>query len=351
LSKGKLIVAILFCLILVLSGCGKNREQTDVPAASGNAEMEQPSGTGTAGVRSIEKGVLSPLTGLPMEADLLSQRPMAVMIDNMAGARPQSGLQNADIVCEMPVEGGITRYMAIFHRLPAEKIGPVRSARSYFIDKAMEFNGVYVHCGGSPEALKDIQTWKVDSLNELKGEGNFWRTNDRKAPHNLYTSTKLVREAMNKKKFSDKSGSYHFNFGDAFVDLKGIAAKNILIDYRSHYKVGYRYDETKKLYFRIINGSKLKDKETDTEITTVNIIVERVSAKVVDNIGRLELTGTGSGNGYLITGGKQVEIKWSKKDRQSKTLYTDLAGNPIELNKGNTWIQVIPDNATIDFKE
>ncbi len=353
MRKGKLFIAILLCLILMLSGCGKQEAQVqpDVPAVSENTGNEQPANRGADGVRVIEKEQLCPLTGLPIEADQYSLRPIAVMIDNMASARPQSGLQNADIVYEMPAEGGITRYMAIFHHLTADKIGPVRSARSYFIDKAMEFNAVYVHCGGSPEALKDIQTLRIDSLNELKGEANFWRAKDRKAPHNLYTSTTLAREVMDKKNISGENWSYKFNFADDFAIPDGGGAKNIVIDYKSNYKVGYQYDETKKIYFRIINGNKLKDKETGTEITTVNIIVERVSAKIVDSVGRLEISNIGTGKGYLITGGKQMEITWSKKDRQSKTVYTDLKGNPIVLNKGNTWIQVIPDNATIDFKE
>lgn len=353
MRKGKLLIAILLCLILILSGCGKPevKGQPDVPAVSDNAGNQQLPDRGADGVRVIEKEILCPLTGLPIEADQYSLRPIAVMIDNMASARPQSGLQNADIVYEMPAEGGITRYMAIFHHLSADKIGPVRSARSYFIDKAMEYNAAYVHCGGSPEALQDIQNLKIDSLNELKGEANFWRANDRKAPHNLYTSTKLSREVMDKKNISGKDWSYKFNFGEGFVAPEGDAARTISIDYRNNYKVGYQYDETKKLYFRIINGNKLKDKETGTEITTVNIIVERVSAKIVDSVGRLELSNTGTGKGYLITGGKKAEITWTKKDRQSKTVYKDLKGNPIELNKGNTWIQVIPDSATIDFKE
>jgi hypothetical protein len=297
------------------------------------------------------KQVLCSLTGLPMEANQTDTRPIAVMIDNMSSARPQSGLINADIVYEMPAEGGITRYMAIYHHQNSDKIGPVRSSRSYYLDKSMEFNAVYVHCGGSPEALSDIQTLKIDSLNELKGEKNFWRAKDRKAPHNLYTSTKLIREVMDTKKLSQKKWDYKMNISESFLDLDGKAIKGIVIDYKHNYKAGYEYDEKQKLFFRTINGVRLKDKETNAEVNTVNIIVEKVSSKIVDNIGRLDLANTGKGRGYLITGGKLIEIEWNKENRKAKTNYKDLKGNPIQLNKGNTWIQVVPDYAIIEIKE
>jgi hypothetical protein len=292
------------------------------------------------------------LTGQPIESEEQDlYRPIAVMIDNMANARPQSGLINADIVYEMPAEGGITRYMAIYHHQTSDKIGPVRSARSYFIDKALEYNAVFVHCGGSPEALKDIPALKVDSLNEIKGETNFWRSKDRKAPHNLYTSTVLTRQVMDLKKLSDDKWSYKMNVSDTFLDIDGKPIKGLVIDYKHKYKAGYEYDENKKLFYRTVNGERLRDKETSEEVTAVNIIIEKVNAKVVDDVGRLDLTNVGKGRGYFITGGKLIEIEWSKESRQAKTNYTDLQGNPIKFNKGNTWIQVVPDYATIEFKE
>lgn len=349
MRKGYIIIVFVLCLAMIVSGCS-NKNQGKIPVSSEEDELppveapiqEQPSEASQ---------LVCPLTGLPIEEEALALRPIAVMIDNYPSARPQSGLMNAEIVYEIPAEGGITRYMAIYHHLDTEKIGPVRSARSYFIDKAIEYNAVYLHCGGSPEALKDIKTLKVDSLNELTGERNFWRANDRKAPHNLYTSTKLTRELMGTKKLSEKTWSYNMNISKEFVDLDGKVVNNLIIDYKQKYKVGYQYDQDKKIFFRTINGERLKDKETGTEISTVNIIIEKVSSKVVDEVGRLDLDNIGSGKGYFLTGGKQIEIKWSKESRQAKTIYKDLKGNPIQLNKGNTWVQVIPDNATIEFKE
>ena len=350
MRKKSIVIAIILCFVLVLSNCskGNNKNVNEIPAAGDNLNTVP---TDTVIQEPVTNQTLCSLTGLPMEAGTTDTRPVAIMIDNMASARPQSGLINADIVYEMPAEGGITRYMAIYHHQSSDKIGPVRSARSYYIDKAMEYNAVFVHCGGSPEALGDIQTLMVDSLNELKGENNFWRSKDRKAPHNLYTSTKLIGEVMDSKKLSQEKWSYKMNFSESFVDLEGKAIKGLVIDYKHNYKAGYEYDSNLKLFYRTINDVRLKDKETNVEVSTVNIIIEKVNAEIVDDVGRLDITNIGSGRGYLITGGKLIEIKWSKADRKAKTNYVDLKGNPIQLNKGNTWIQVVPDYATLEFKE
>ncbi len=347
MRKGYIIIVFVLCLTMIVSGCS-NKSKGKIPVSGEKVpQVESPAQEQP----SEASQTLCPLTGLPTEEEALALRPIAVMIDNYPAARPQSGLMNAEIVYEMPAEGGITRYMAIYHHLDTEKIGPVRSARSYFIDKAMEYNAVYLHCGGSPEALRDIKALDVDSINELIGEINFWRANDRKAPHNLYTSTKLTRELMDKKSISGEQWSYNMNISKEFVNLGGKAVNYLTIDYKHKYKVGYKYDQDKKVFFRTINGTQLKDKEKGTEINTVNIIIEKVSSEVVDEVGRLDLDNVGSGKGYFLTGGKQIEIGWSKENRQAKTIYKDLKGNPIQLNKGNTWVQIIPNYATIEFKE
>ncbi len=298
------------------------------------------------------QGSPCPLTGMLVENEEdLNLRPIAVMLDNEINARPQSGLLEAEIVYEIPVEGNITRYMAIFHHNHSEKIGPVRSARPYFIDKALEFNAVYVHCGGSPQALQDLNTLKVNTLNDLKGSPCFWRSKDRKMPHNLYTSTKLMREVMVTNKFNNKTAPEYFKFSEEFTDLDGKATDAISFIYSKNYIVGYEYDEKDKLYYRKINGVRLKDKESGTEIATTNIIVEKTTSKVLDKVGRLEVENLGKNRGYYLTGGKLIEIEWSKSDRSAKTFYKDLKGNEIVMNKGVTWIQVVPQNVKIDIKE
>jgi hypothetical protein len=343
-------IIIFFILVMMITSCTKAVKET------GSAE-EVPTDpvlvvTPTIEVTPTPSLYKCGLTGIDIGDEQTSKlRPIAVMIDNQAGARPQSGLVDADIVYEMPVEGKITRFLAIFHHIETDKIGPVRSARPYFIDKALEFNAVYVHCGGSPQALDDIVGLKVAALNDLNGDPCFWRAVDRKAPHNLYTSTRLMREVMVNKKLENKSAPEYFKFSDDIFDIDGKKTGEVNINYDKKYKVGYKYDESQKSYYRLVNGEKVNDKETGEAITVVNIIFEKVKTKVIDDVGRLELSNLGSGSGYFMTAGKLIEIEWSKNSRQGKTTYKDLKGNEITLNKGNVWIQVLPDYSTVEIKE
>lgn len=346
-SKRWLSVLIIVCLTAILfSGCGKKAEPVsdldpqDTPEPTVEPAPEPP------------KGLPCPLTGEPVyDEDSLKLRPIAVMIDNEYNARPQSGLLDAEIVYEIPVEGNITRYMAIYHHNNTDKIGPVRSARPYFIDKALELNAVYVHCGGSPQALQDLAALKVNTLNDLKGSPCFWRATDRKMPHNLYTSTKLMREVMEKSKFNNKTAPEYFKFNEEFLEPDGKKTNGISFKYSKNYIVGYEYDEKDKVYYRTINDVRLKDKESGKDIATTNIIVEKTTAKVLDKVGRLEVNIIGKNRGYYLSGGKLIEIEWSKSSRSAKTTYKDLKGNEILINKGVTWIQVVPDSVKIEIKE
>ena len=346
-SRKWLSALIVLCIVAVMfSGCGKKAE----PVAN-----VEPVATPTPTVQPTPeppKGSPCQLTGMPVEDEAdLKLRPIAVMLDNEYNARPQSGLLDAEIVYEIPVEGNITRYMAIYHHNHTEKIGPVRSARPYFIDKALEFNAVYVHCGGSPQALQDLVKLNVNTLNDLKGSPCFWRAKDRKMPHNLYTSTKLMREVMESNKFNNKTAPQYFKFSEEFLDLDGKKTRYISFNYSKNYVVGYEYDEKDKLYYRTINGTRLKDKESGKDIATTNIIVEKTTAKVLDKVGRLEVNNIGKDRGYYLTGGELVEIEWSKSSRTGKTVYKDLKGNEIIINKGTTWIQVVPDFVRTEIKE
>jgi hypothetical protein len=340
------VIMVLCIFAVMFSGCGKNTESVS------NVEPQVTPTPTVQPTPELPKGTPCPLTGITVsDEEDLKLRPIAVMLDNEYNARPQSGLLDAEIVYEIPVEGNITRYMAVYHHNHTDKIGPVRSARPYFIDKAMELNAVYVHCGGSPQALRDLATLKVNTLNDLKGSPCFWRSKDRKMPHNLYTSTSLMREVINTNKYNNKTAPDYFKFSEEFIDLEGKKTNSISFGYSKKYIVGYEYDEKDKLYYRTINGIRLKDKESGKDIATTNILVEKTTTKVLDKVGRLEVSIIGKDRGYYLTGGKLVEIEWSKSERKAKTVYKDLKGNEILMNKGTTWIQVVPDYVKIEIKE
>lgn len=161
-----------------------------------------------------------------------------------------------------------------------------------------------------------------------------------------------MRKVMSDKKMEDRAAQPYFKFSNGFLDLTdGVKASQLVINYDKKYKVSYEYNESDKLYYRMINGTKLADKDNGKEITATNIIIEKTTAKVLDDKLRLELGSVGSGSGYYITGGKMIEIKWSKSGRSDRTVYTDLSGNEISVNRGVTWIQVVPTYNKIEIKE
>jgi hypothetical protein len=152
-------------------------------------------------------------------------------------------------------------------------------------------------------------------------------------------------------KFNNKTAPQYFKFSEEFLDLDGKKTSSISFNYSKNYIVGYEYSEKDKLYYRTINGIRLKDKESNIDIATTNIIVEKTTSKVLDDVGRLKVDNIGKGRGYYLTGGRLMEIEWSKESRSAKTSYKDLKGNEIQMNKGITWIQVVTDNVRIDIKE
>lgn len=280
-------------------------------------------------------------------------RPIAVMIDNHKGAWPQAGLNEAYLVYEIIVEGGETRLMACFKGKDLEKIGPVRSARHYFIDYALENDAIYIHYGWSPQAESDISTYKVNNINGItQSSTDFWRVKDKKAPHNAVTSTKnILTMATSKGYRTTSSAESVLNYKTEELDLEeGITANEVKIPYSTLHTVSYKYNEETKRYERYARGTLQTDWDTKETITTKNIIItfaENYTLQDAENKGRQGLKNIGDKKGYYITNGKAIEIICSKSSRTEKTVYKDLQGNVINVNDGNTFIQICPINADV----
>ena len=221
-----------------------------------------------------------------------NERPFAVMIDNHSDAWPQAGLQDAYIVYEIVVEGGETRLMALFKGANLEKIGPVRSARHYFIDYAMENDAIYVHFGQSPQAQSDIKKYSINDINGISEDGTtFWRVKDKAAPHNAVTSTeKLLQSAKNKnyKTTSHETSVLHYVTDEVNLE-DGQGAVSVTIPHSDLQTVKYVYDEENKVYERYARGKEQTDWDTEETITTKNIIVmfcENYTLSDTENKGR-----------------------------------------------------------------
>ena len=285
-----------------------------------------------------------------------NDRPIAIMIDNHSDAWPQAGLNQAYMVYEIIVEGGETRLMALFKGADLEKIGPVRSARHYFIDYAMENDAIYVHFGQSPQAQSDIKKFSINDINGIAEDGTtFWRVKDKYAPHNAVTSTeKLLESAKNKKYRTTSTEESVLNYVTDEVNLEeGQAAETIRIPHSDLQTVKYEYDEENKVYIRYARGKEQTDWDTDEAVTTKNIIItfcNNYTLSDSENKGRQGLKNIGTFNGYYITNGKAIKIQCIKNARDEKTIYQDMNGNEIQVNDGNTFVNICPTDADVEIE-
>lgn len=285
-----------------------------------------------------------------------TDRPIAVMIDNVGDARPQTGLNDAYMVYEIIVEGQQTRLMALFKGVDLDKIGPVRSSRHYFLDYALENDAIYVHYGWSPKAKSDITSLGVKNINGInESSKSFWRVKDKSAPHNVVTSTKKILEIAKRKGYSTTSSKESvLNYTSEEVDLEeGISATNIKLPYSNSYSVSYKYDTETKKYTRYYNKTVQKDWKTKETVQTKNIIITFAkNTPLNDGSGkdRQNLLNIGTLDGYYITNGKATKIKCYKSSRKEQTVYKDLEGNEIKVNDGNTFVQIVPIDSKITIE-
>ena len=285
-----------------------------------------------------------------------TDRPIAVMIDNVGSARPQAGLNEAYMVYEIIVEGEQTRLMALFKGKDLNKIGPIRSSRHYFLDYALENDAIYVHYGWSPKAKADISSLKVNNMNGIfESSKAFWRVKDKSAPHNVVTTTKNILQIAKRKGYkttSDKKSILNYKAEEINLD-NGIAATSIKLPYSKIYSVSYKYDTETKKYTRYYNKTVQKDWQTKKTVQTKNIIVMFAkNTRLNDGSGkdRQNLYNIGTMDGYYITNGKAIKIKCTKSSRSAQTVYKDLEGNEIEVNDGNTFVQIVPINAKVTIE-
>lgn len=293
-----------------------------------------------------------------------TDRPIAVMIDNHSGAWPQANLNKAYLVYEIVVEGGETRLMALFKGQDIDKIGPVRSSRHYFLDYALENDAIYVHHGWSPQAESDIAKLGVNNINGIQeSSSDFWRVKDKSAPHNLFTSTSSILKIAQRKGYETTSTKESvLNYVADEFDLSSkykeertestttIDANTITIPHSTLQTVKYEYNPETKTYTRYARNKLQTDYITGEPVTTKNIIITMCdNYTLVDNEdkGRQGLKNIGTFDGYYITNGKAIQIKCSKSERDEQTVYKDLDGKEIDVNDGNTFINICPTDAKL----
>src|SRR6056297_595907 len=298
------------------------------------------------------------LTGLIIDPELVDRRVFAIMFDNHYGARPQAGLSEADIVYEILAEGWITRYMGIFQSQYPENIGPVRSARDYFLDRALEYDAFYTHVGGSPKGLADIKRLNAYDIDAMACRANtFWRIDYKKIPHNMYTSSDAIIKEVERKNYALENSIDFCDFYKKDTMLNGEKGRIIKITYMkptSYDSIGYvsefRYDENTGLYIRLVNGNEYIDENNKEVLTTKNILVQYAKHQVIDNVGRRKVDFVGTGKGLYFTNGEYIPVTWEKLSEKGRTKFYNASGEVIQLNRGNTWVQVVPTNLDVSIE-
>ena len=344
-GNGSKLLIIIFIILLFVAGglfaVKMLKEGNATETSNSNSVID------TANEEKKEKIVKTPVTFAG------NTRPIAFMIDNNINAMPQAGLEQADLIYEMIVEGGETRLMIVMKDKELSKIGPLRSSRHNFLDYALENDAIYVHYGWSPKAKSDISTLKVNNINGIyESASSFWRDNTRYAPHNAVTSTKNILKIAEREEYRTTTEKKNvLNYVVDEVELEdGEVAENITIPYSYSNTVKYTYDEETKLYTRYSRNKKQTDWNTGSTVKAKNIIISFAKNTSIDSYGRQNIDNVKTLDGYYITNGKAIKIKCEKKSRKDQTIYKDLDGNEINVNDGKTFIQICPLDANVTIK-
>lgn len=323
----------------------------------------------------------STLDGTETDQGSANAHPLAIMVENHIDARPQSGLDKASVVYEAIAEGGITRFMAVFGPRSADKVGPVRSARTYYVDWALGYNAYLAHVGGNYDALEQIISDKVLDLDQFKYSSSYWREKRARvsSEHTMYASTIKLREQAAKLNYSTDNNFRTYKFKElATNDSSASASSNtssikesqasdassstsaatpaagdIHVNFSStNYNVIFRYDSVTDSYKRIISGSVQKDNESKAEISPTNLIV--MTVKRAPTVTKINEQGwimdtVGQGSAKIFLDGKVIDGKWKKDSKTQREVFYDSNDQEITFNRGQFWICVIPPDSTVTY--
>ena len=297
--------------------------------------------------------VAAPLTGRLVTPEAAAQHPIAVMIDDQSLARPQSGFSSASVVWQAPAEGGIPRYMLVFQENVPAAVGPVRSARSYFISWAAEWRAMYVHAGGSPGALATLASKGAGQLvynaDQFRYASYFHRTS-RPAPHNLYTDGATLRRLAGVVNADDGPLTPAWTFApDPPIELRPTGGR-IEVSYLAN-RIRFDYDRDTNAYVRSVSGaSPQTDAAGGQVVAPRNVVVMLVRFSPLNDgstKNRLDAQVLGSGTAWIATNGRTIKGTWRKSAATSPTTFHDAAGNPVTLTVGQTFIEVLQAGTTV----
>jgi len=336
------VIVIVLIIVLVVVNSGKEEEVVEEEPEEVVEEVEEE-----------DTGFYSRLTGLSVDEDMVDTRPVAIMIENTSMALPQYGLNSAGVIYECPVEGGITRLMALFEDYSGlEKIGNVRSCRPYYVYISAEFDAIYVHYGQSTQGEDALNKGLVDELNGLDGIGSvvFFRSDDKEAPHNAYTSESGLNAGLESEGISrtySEDYTSHYVFASEENTLEDGEDCKAFSLYFSNNKPYFVYDEETQTYLRYEFSQAQIDALDGNQVAVKNVILQYVPSTLYDEGPYLDITLNGTGEGKYITDGKMIDITWSKDSDAAVTHYYTADGEELEINPGTTWVSLI-ENSSVE---
>jgi hypothetical protein len=336
---------IITCVVIVLAGVGllayKHFNKTTLKIQ-----------TAKIAAKPVSTTVASDLSGLQVDPSLNKLPVTAVMVENSIDARPQSGLSQAMVVFEAVAEGGVTRFMALYQDTSPSSVGPIRSARPYYVAWSMGFDAGYAHVGGSPDALSDITSWNTRDLNQFSNGSYYTRVSSRAAPHNVYTSISELNQLENKKGYTSSSFTSWARKTEAPLTTPSIRQISMSLS-GPIYNPTYIYNSKNNTYYRNQNGAPMMDALNNTQISPKVVI----AIVVPETQGALDATGayysnynyTGSGAAYVFQDGGMTQGTWTKSSTTSQILFTTSTGQPLTLNPGQVWITAVTGSSSLTY--
>lgn len=353
IQKRRRIIFILLALVVIGAGSAWYIQKSNLDAVNDDDLTK-------VDVKKVEdqltgQKAVSNLDGLEYDTALANRRPVAVMVENHPDARPQYGLSRASVIYEAAAEGGITRYLLVFGGKDAERVGPIRSARTYYLDWALEYNAMYAHAGGAANALAKIRADKTINDMDMLGKPVMWRQRrgNEASEHTLYGNTVMMRSYAKDVKWSDTSDylPWKFTTDTRSTDERTAAAttKSFTIPFGGSYTVKYDYDAASNTYLRTLANKADVDALTNERIAPTNVVVQYMNRTEINSAGKTvgDLTLYGKGKALIYSGGTVVEGEWRKEGERKRTRYYDAAGTEIALRAGQTIVTVIQPGMTV----
>ncbi len=337
-------LSFVFALTLIVTaftGCG--------------SKEEEPTTTEPTTVITTEPPVVyrNPLTGeAGYNEELLGNRPVMVVVENHPQARPQWGLTSSDIVFEMVAEGGITRMILMFAdaSLLPDKIGPVRSARHYFLDLAEGYDAIFTHFGQSTYAKEQLASHDIDNVNGYVDGSYFSRDKSRNvdSEHTAYTTKDNVIKAIQNKEYRTtlKDGytdAFQFNIDGNEILADGSCVKAV-VSFSDSYTYTLDYDRQENIYYSSLNGNPFMSSDgVQQNFQNIVILYTNISAIAGDSKNRVDFD-LSEGKGTYISNGSYCEISWKKGDSTDMLKLYDAEGEELKLNMGRTYIAICDDS-------